>query len=79
MFDFQYVHKALQPISMFLPINLIETEADIMFRSMGAGQAKYIVSMGCLQKQSPAQRGLLYITDIYFNPSTINSESFVII
>ena len=42
MFDFQYVHKALQPISMFLPINLIETETDIMFRSMGAGQAKYI-------------------------------------
>ena len=79
MFDFQYVHKALQPISMFLPINLIETETDIMFRSMGAGQAKYIVSMGCLQKQSPAQRGLLLITDIYFNPSTINSESFVII
>ena len=79
MFDFQYVHKALQPISMFLPINLIETEADIMFRSMGAGQAKYIVSMGCLQKQSPAQRGFLFITDIYFNPSTINSESFVII
>ena len=79
MFDFQYVHKALQPISMFLPINLIETEADIMFRSMGAGQAKYIVSMGCLQKQSPAQQGLLFITDIYLNPSTINSESFVII
>ena len=79
MFDFQYVHKALQPISMFLPINLIETEADTMFRSMGAGQAKYIVSMGCLQKQSPAPRGLLFITDIYFNPSTINSESFVII
>ena len=79
MFDFQYVHKAFQPISMFLPINLIETEADIMFRSMGAGQAKYIVSMGCLQKQSPAQRGLLFISDIYLNPSTINSESFVII
>ena len=79
MVDFQYVHKALHPISMFIPINLIETEADIMIRSMGAGQAKYIVSMGCLQKQSPAQRGLLFITDIYFNRSTINSESFVII
>ena len=79
MFDFQYVHKALQPISMFLPINLIETEADIMFRSMGAGQAEYIVSVGCLQKQLPAQRGLLFILDIYFNASTINSESFAII
>ena len=73
------MHKTLQPTSMSLPINLIETEADIMFRSMGAGQAEYIVSVGCLQKQLPAQRGLLFILDIYFNASTINSESFAII